>query len=135
MLQLLVTFIAQAEPATLPADLGFGDALTQALQFIGGLKGASALAISAAAVQIVMLVFRTKLAEFTGLWRWFIYSGLSLVAGVLAVVATGVSWPAALLSAPTMTALGNWLHQLPAQAVKAKEEKAEATAAKQETKT
>lgn len=123
MLQMLVAFIAQVDPSTMPAELGLGDALSGAVSLVGSLKGASALAIAAAAVQIVMLAMRTKLAEFTGLWRWFVYSGLSLVAMVLAAKVAGAPWTSALLNAPVMTALGNWLHQLPMQAAKAKEEK------------
>lgn len=123
MLHMLVAFIAQFDPASLPSELSYGDALQNALQLVGGLKGASALTIAAAAVQALMFGFRTKLGELTGLWRWFVYSGLSLVAMVLAAKAAGAPWLAALLNAPVMTALGNWLHQLPVQASKAKTEK------------
>ncbi len=125
MLQLLVAFIAQTDPASLPAELSAGDALTQALQVVGGLKGAGAVAIAMAVTQILMLVMRTKLAEFTGLWRWFVYSGVSLVSVVLSVKLSGSTWVGALLAGPTMTALGNWLHQVPVQVAKAKEEKSD----------
>jgi len=123
MLHMLVAFIAQVDPASLPAELSFGDALQGAIGLIGTAKGASALAIAGIVVQVAMLAMRTKLAEFTGLWRWFIYSGLSLVAMVLAAKIAGAPWVSALLNAPVMTALGNWLHQLPVQVSKAKTEK------------
>jgi len=127
MLNLIAAFFGQTDPATMPTELGYGDALAAAAQLLGGMKGASALVIAGMVVQALTVALRTKLAEFTGLWRWFVYSGLSLVSMVLAAKVAGAPWTAALLNAPVMTAMGNWLHQLPMQAAKAKVEKEGAT--------
>jgi type IV secretory pathway VirB2 component (pilin) len=63
VMTLLVPILAFAQ-ASLPADLPTDQALEIFVKSLGGLKGASALAIALVVVQAVMLFFRTPLANF-----------------------------------------------------------------------
>lgn len=98
--------------ASLPVDLPTDQALAEFLKSLGGLKGAGALAITTVVVQMVMLFFRTPLANFAGKYRLLIVAGLSLVVGFIILVATGVDWKLALLHANTVGALQVFGHQL-----------------------
>lgn len=111
----ILAFITQTDPASLPAELSYGDALQALLTSLGGLKGAGALAIAAAVTQGVMLVARSPLGALAGKFRWLVYSGVSLVSGVLALKLSGVDWVTALVHSTTLTAGGNWLHQMTSQ--------------------
>lgn len=91
--------------ASLPTDIEASDAVAELLRSIGGLKGASALAIVAVVVQAVMLFFRTKYASFAGKWRIVVVTGLTVVAGVLALRVAGVDWIGALLHSSTLAAV------------------------------
>jgi hypothetical protein len=108
-----VAAIAQA--ASLPVDLSTQDALGQLLSSLGGVKGASALGIIAVVLQAIMLFFRTPLANFAGKWRFLIVAGTSLVAGTVALIATGTPVLAALAHANTLAATQVFFHQLVTQ--------------------
>lgn len=80
---------------------------------IGGLKGASSLAIAAALVQGLMLAFRTKLGEKTGQYRMVIMLLLTFVASVLAQQISGVTdWKLILANTAVLAAGQNFIHQL-----------------------
>jgi len=110
-----LAFLLGVDPASLPvsvpADLEIGEALAQLVASLGGLKGASALGIAVVAVQAVLFFFRTKLAEFAGKWRLVIVTGLTVVVGILALVASGVPLMAALTHASTASAFSVLLNQ------------------------
>jgi hypothetical protein len=97
------------------------DFLALLLKSLGGLNGASALAIAGIAVQLLI-----KLMSTSWLGQWFpklngglkilIVTGLSLVSGVLALMLppTSLTLGAALMHSTTMTAFmvfGNQLYQ------------------------
>jgi type IV secretory pathway VirB2 component (pilin) len=121
MISLLYSLIAQIDPASMPTALDYGEALQMLVQSLGGIKGAGALVVAGIIVQGLMILARTKLGDYAGKWRWVIYTGLSLVAGVLALRVSDVSWTGALVHSTTLAAVGNWLHQLVKQ-VTTKEE-------------
>jgi hypothetical protein len=80
---------------------------------LGGLKGASSLAIAAALVQAVMLLFRTQLGEKTGQYRMIVMLLLTLISSILAQKIAGVNDFAAILSNTAVLAAGqNFIHQL-----------------------
>lgn len=79
---------------------------------LGGLKGASALAIVAVVVQGLMLFFKTKLASFAGKFQLLVVMFLSLLGGVFALKMSGVDWGAAIIHSQTLAALQVFLHQI-----------------------
>jgi hypothetical protein len=66
-------------------------------------------------LQAIMLFFRTPLANFAGKWRFLIVAGTSLVAGTVALIATGTPVLAALAHANTLAATQVFFHQLVTQ--------------------
>jgi len=106
-----ITALAQqAVDPTQPASANdfFGGLMT----FIGGLKGATGMGIATAVTQLVMLFFRTSFAAFSGKFQLFIVLFLNVVGTILAGVATGMPWTAALLNGSTLAAAQVFLHQL-----------------------
>jgi len=65
----------------------------------------SVLAIVAAVVQVLMLLFRTKFGEKSGRFRLLFVSGLSLVGGVLGLKIQGMEWGSALVHSSTLAAM------------------------------
>ncbi|NBT58817.1 hypothetical protein EBT16_08550 [bacterium] len=65
----------------------------------------SVLAIVAAVVQVLMLLFRTKFGEKSGKFRLLFVSGLSLVGGVLGLKIQGMEWGSALVHSSTLAAM------------------------------
>jgi len=88
------------------------DEIMALLASLGGLKGMGVLGIVAVVVQGLMLFFRTPLADFAGKWKLTIVLGLSLVGGVVGLVATGMAWLPALLHSTTLAAAQVFIHQL-----------------------
>jgi len=86
---------------------------------LGGMKGASALAIAAVISQLVVAFLKTPLmgklfSKVNGLWKIAIVLALSLVSGVLGLMSQGVSLSAALVHSTTLSALmvlGNQIYQ------------------------
>lgn len=98
--------LSQVElPASMPADVDTGTALSMFIASLGGMKGVTALGVALVIVQGVLLFFRTPLAGFAGKWRLVIVSGVAVVSGVLALVASGVPVLAALLHGTTFAGL------------------------------
>ncbi len=102
---------ALAQAASLPVDLSTEDALGQLLNSLGGIKGATVLGIVGLVLQSALLFFRTPLANFAGKWRLLIVAGISLVAGTVALVVSGVPVLAALGHANTLAATQVFFHQ------------------------
>lgn len=108
---MLLSFAALAQGDVIVPPTG--DELIKLLQSVGGLKGASALAIAVVAVQALLLFFRSSFAKFSGASQLLIVNALTLVAGVLALkVSGGVEWSAALLHSQTLAALQVFFHQV-----------------------
>lgn len=80
---------------------------------LGGLKGASSLAIAAALVQGLMLAFRTKLGEKSGQYRMVIMLLLTFVASIIAQQVGGITdWKLILANTAVLAAGQNFLHQM-----------------------
>ncbi len=109
MLYLISNLVAQvAEPTN-------SDVIAELLKFVGGIKGASALAISIAAIQLVMLALRAPLANFAGKWKLLIVASLSIVAGVLAGVSSGASLLESILNGTVLAAVQVLVSQIQIQ--------------------
>lgn len=103
-------------------DLEF---LQNFLSFVGGLKGAGALASVAAGVQLVMKLIQTPffakmLPKITSAQKLLMVTGLSVVGGVLALMSTGSTLLQALLHSTTLAALQVFGNQLFKQFVEKK---------------
>lgn len=119
LLALLVPSLAFAtDPATMPVDLDWSESLRLLVQALGGLKGAGALTVAAAVTQGVMILARSPLGNFAGKFKLLVYTGVSMVAGVLALKLSGVDWLGALMHATTLTAVGTFVNQCLKQASK-----------------
>lgn len=83
-------------------------------KIISGISAAqgSALAIAALCVQAIMFFFRTPMADWAGKWKLSAVTLLNIAAVILAGKITGMSWSAVLLSAPAVSSLATFGHQL-----------------------
>lgn len=79
---------------------------------LGGLKGASALAITAVAVQGVMLMLRSKLGEVAGKFRLLAVYLLTVVGVVVSFRIAGLDLGAALVHAQTLAAAQVLINQV-----------------------
>lgn len=96
------------------SDLDF---IQQLLAFIGGYKGLTGLALTAAIVQLLIMLLKTPLfgkifKSVTGQIKLLIVSGLTLVAGVIALRVTGLSLAESLLHSSTLAAFQVFAHQV-----------------------
>lgn len=95
------------------------DDLQAIMSAIGGLKGASSLAIVAVVVQGLLLVFRSSFAKFSGAFQLLIVNGLTLVGAFVALKAQGMPVLAIITNAQVLTAAQVFVHQLIKQFSKA----------------
>jgi hypothetical protein len=72
----------------------------------------SVLAIVAAVVQVLMLLLRTRLGEYTGKVRLVLVSLMSVIGGVLALKAKGMEWGSALVHSSVLAAAQVFLYDL-----------------------
>lgn len=100
---------AFADDAVIPPT---ADEFGALLASLGGLKGASFVAIAVVVVQGIMLLLRSKLGEMAGKYRLLIVYLLSVVGGVLALRIAGVDLGAALLHTQTLAALQVLVNQV-----------------------
>lgn len=110
VLLFLCSFTAFAQVAGMPAEIPNEEFLKLLLASLGGLKGSSALVVSAVIVQLLVALFRTQLfgglwQKIPGIWKILAIMGMSAVSGVLTMVSQGVSWGAALIHTTTLSAL------------------------------
>lgn len=106
--------MAFAQEVSEVSDLDF---IQQLLSFVGGYKGLTGLALAAAAVQLVIMLLKTPLfgkifKSVTGEVKLLIVSGLSLVAGVIALRIAGLSLTESLLHSSTLAAFQVFAHQI-----------------------
>lgn len=88
------------------------DFFSSAIAFVGGIKGASIMAISVAAVQLLTKFFSSGLSDFAGKYKLVIVYFLSVAASVLAVLASGGSILSAVISGSVLAALQVFVHQI-----------------------
>ena len=81
-------------------------------QFIGGVKGMQGLVLAAAAVQTIMLFFRSPLSTFAGKYRLLIVLGLSVIASIVGLMSQGLGLVAALVHGTTLAAGQVLAHQV-----------------------
>ncbi len=81
-------------------------------QFVGGVKGMQGLVLAAAAVQTVMLFFRSPLSTFAGKYRLLIVLGLSVIASIVGLMSQGLGLVAALVHGTTLAAGQVLAHQV-----------------------
>ena len=90
--------------------------LSQALVLLGGLKGASALGVTAVVVQLVMKFLATPWADSLpakqGQYKLIVFLGCTLVSGILAQLAAGMELLPALFSSSTLAAVMVFANQL-----------------------
>lgn len=86
--------------------------LLQVLTFATTLKGLTTAAIAAGVAQLVVVLGKTPLANVAGKWRLVLVSLVSVVALVLASVATGQPVEAALAASPALASVQVFVHQL-----------------------
>lgn len=98
----LFTLAAYAADVIVPPS---ADELLALVASLGGLKGASALAIAAVVVQALMLALRSSLGEVAGKFRLLAVYLLSVVVGVITLRVAGVDLGAALVHTQTLAAL------------------------------
>lgn len=106
--------MAFAQEVSEVSDLDF---IQQLLSFVSGYKGLTGLALAAAAVQLVIMLLKTPLfgkifKSVTGQIKLLIVSGLSLIAGVIALRITGLSLAESLLHSSTLAAFQVFAHQI-----------------------
>ncbi len=110
-----------AQAAAVPVDATIPDMayLQELFTTIGGLKGMGGLAIAAAVTQLVMHGLQTSfvMSQIHGKWRLLLVAGLSIAAGVLALMAGGLPLGIALLHSTTLAAYSVFLNQIKKQFV------------------
>lgn len=100
-------FFAIAQEASIPTD----QFLMYLLQSLGGIKGASVLAIVGIVIQIVIKFLNSEICNqvfknFTGLGKLIAISAFTLVGGIVSLmVSTGMNFWAALFHATTLNAI------------------------------
>jgi len=88
-----------------------GDFWGELVKFVSSIKGQTTMGIVALLVQLAMHFFRTSMADFAGVWKWVIVSGLSLIGVVLGGLASGSDIMAAVTSGAALAAFQVWIHQ------------------------
>lgn len=114
-----LTAMADGDPT---APVATEDFLKALFESIGKLKGAGTMGIVVVVVQLLMLFFRTPLANFAGKYRLLIASALTMVGGVIGLKLTGVDWMAALVHSSTLAAFQVFGHQAFVQFIKKADE-------------
>lgn len=108
--------VAQAVVAPvvdLAVEVPVQDLLSFLLKSMGGMKGASTIAIVAVALQGLLLAFRTRLLDkFAGKYKLMIVYSLSMIAGIVALMSQGVDIQTALVHSNSMAAYQVFFHQI-----------------------
>lgn len=101
--------VAFAQDVIVPPS---GAEMQAILTALGGLKGASSLAIVAVVVQGLLLVFRSSFAKFSGAFQLLIVNALTLVGAFVAMKSQGMPVVAIITNAQVLTAAQVFVHQL-----------------------
>lgn len=105
----LFASLAIAQDVIVPPS---GEELKALLAALGGLKGASSMAIVAIVVQALLFFFRSSFAKFSGAWQLLIVNFLTLVGSFIALKSQGMDVLAILTHSQVLTAGQVFLHQL-----------------------
>lgn len=102
--------IGQEVPAVPAADAAevaepSSDEWAALIMALGGAQGMGTLGLVGLGVQGLLLAFRSRFVNLTGPMKFLVVSGLTMVAGPVALVAGGMALPAALLHSGTLTAI------------------------------
>jgi len=129
LMTLVMSAVAFAVEDPTVVVVGMDEFVQMLLKSVGEIKGASGLVIAVIVTQLMMKAFQTPIANMAGKYRLLIVVVLSLITGVLAMVASGVSAPAALLHSSTIAGLQVLIHQIYKQFIEKKDEAKPAVAA------
>ena len=88
------------------------DELAALVASLGGIKGASFVAVAVVVVQGLMLLLRSKLGEVAGKYRLLAVYLLTVAGSVFALRVAGVDLGAALLHSQTLAALQVFVNQI-----------------------
>lgn len=94
------------------------DVLKSLLDLVGGIKGGSALVISALVIQLLMKVAGSKIGSYAGKWKLLIVGVLSLGSQIVAVLSSGGSIVGALINGSVLAAVQVLVHQVYVQFIK-----------------
>lgn len=95
-----------------------GAEISALLESIGGLKGAGTLAVVAFVVQAAMLALKSSLGGALGKYRLLAVVALTLIGGVVGLMAGGLHLGAALVHSSSLAAGQVLLHQIFVQFIK-----------------
>lgn len=96
------------------------DEIMSLLASLGGLKGASTLAIVAVVVQGLMLMLKSSIGKFAGAYQLLAVLLLTLAGGVVGLMIQGMDIGAALMHSSTLAAGQVLLHQIYKQFIEKK---------------
>jgi hypothetical protein len=87
------------------------------IQSLGGLKGAGAMAIGAIIVQVLIMFLKTPFVDqifhsFATPMKLLVIMGLSVVSGIISLMISGLSLPAALMHSTTLGLAMAFVNQL-----------------------
>ena len=100
-------------PVDLSQEVPVQDFLAFLIQSMGGMKGASTLAVVAIILQGALILFRTSLLDkFSGKYKLLIVYALSLVGGIVALMTQGIDFNAALIHSNSLAAYQVFFHQV-----------------------
>lgn len=107
-------------------EVDLGIFMEQLLNSIGGFSGLGVMGMVATGVQLLMLLSKTKLSKFAGKYRLLIVYGLTMISGVLSLVAfEGLDIATAILHSNTLASIQVFGHQVVKQVKKPSEPKEE----------
>jgi hypothetical protein len=102
-------FHALAEIVPAPTD---ADVLAQILKLIGGVSGASALAIAVLVTQTLTVVFSSHWGDLLGKWKLLAIYGLAVISPVVTALASGTSLLAAVINGTVIAAVQVFVNEV-----------------------
>lgn len=104
-----LSFAVFAEVAPVPSDT---DVLAAILKLIGGIPGASALAIALSVVQTLAVVFSSQWGNLLGKYKLLAISAVSVAVPLLTALVSGTPLLAAVLSGAVLAALQVFVNEV-----------------------
>ena len=112
---------AKEEAKPEPTIVGGAD-INDLIKAVGGVKGGGTLAIIMLVVQLIMWLLKGFFANVAGKWKLIAVLGLTLVAGIIAMMMQGVTLGASLLHSSTIASAQVLLNQAYKQFLGSKKE-------------
>lgn len=106
---MLFGFAAFAEVVPVPTD---ADVLAQILKLVGGIGGASALAIAVLVTQTLAVVFSSHWGDLLGKWKLAAVYLMSVLIPVLQALASGSSLIGAVLNGTVIAAVQVFINEV-----------------------